>query len=77
MIRDLKARGLLDETLIVWAGEFGRTPHSAGRDHHPEGFSVFLAGGGAKGGVIYGATDELGMQQPPHGGINLKTAGPK
>jgi hypothetical protein len=65
LIRDLKARGLFDETLVVWAGEFGRTPHSAGRDgrdHHPEGFSVFLAGGGAKGGVVYGATDELGMQ---------------
>ncbi|HUY91499.1 MAG TPA: DUF1501 domain-containing protein [Pirellulales bacterium] len=65
LIRDLKARGLFDETLIVWAGEFGRTPHSAGRDgrdHHPEGFTVWLAGGGAKGGVVYGATDELGMQ---------------
>ncbi len=64
LIRDLKQRGLLDETLIVWAGEFGRTPHSAGRDgrdHHPEGFSVFLAGGGVKGGVVYGATDELGI----------------
>jgi uncharacterized protein (DUF1501 family) len=55
---------LFDETLIVWAGEFGRTPHSAGRDgrdHHPEGFSVWLAGGGVKGGTVYGATDELGM----------------
>ena len=64
LIKDLKARGLLDETLIVWAGEFGRTPHSAGRDgrdHHPEGFTVWLAGGGVKGGTIYGATDELGM----------------
>jgi hypothetical protein len=64
LIKDLKARGLLDETLIVWAGEFGRTPHSAGRDgrdHHPEGFSVWLAGGGAKGGALHGATDELGM----------------
>jgi len=64
LIKDLKARGLLDETLVVWAGEFGRTPHSAGRDgrdHHPEGFTVWLAGGGAKGGVIHGATDELGM----------------
>lgn len=64
LIRDLKARGLFDDTLIVWAGEFGRTPHSAGRDgrdHHPEGFSVWLAGGGAKGGTVYGATDELGM----------------
>ncbi len=64
LILDLKQRGLFDETLIVWAGEFGRTPHSAGRDgrdHHPEGFSVWLAGGGTKGGTIYGATDELGM----------------
>jgi hypothetical protein len=64
LIKDLKARGLFDETLIVWAGEFGRTPHSAGRDgrdHHPEGFTVWLAGGGVKGGTIYGATDELGM----------------
>jgi hypothetical protein len=64
LILDLKARGLLDETLIVWCGEFGRTPHSAGRDgrdHHPEGFSVWLAGGGVRGGAIHGATDELGM----------------
>ena len=64
LIRDLKARGLFDETLVIWAGEFGRTPHSAGRDgrdHHPEGFSVWLAGGGVKGGTVYGATDELGM----------------
>ena len=64
LIQDLKARGLFEETLIVWAGEFGRTPHSAGRDgrdHHPEGFSVWLAGGGVKGGSIYGATDDLGM----------------
>ena len=64
LIKDLKARGMLDETLIVWAGEFGRTPHSTGddgRDHHPEGFSIWLAGGGVKGGTIYGATDEMGM----------------
>jgi len=64
LIRDLKSRGLFDETLIVWAGEFGRTPHSAGRDgrdHHPEGFTVWLAGGGVKGGTVYGATDELGI----------------
>jgi hypothetical protein len=64
LIFDLKARGLFEETLIVWAGEFGRTPHSTGRDgrdHHPEGFSVWLAGGGVKGGTIHGATDELGM----------------
>ncbi len=64
LIADLKQRGLFEETLIVWAGEFGRTPHSAGRDgrdHHPEGFSVWLAGGGVKGGTVYGATDDLGM----------------
>mgnify|MGYP002623090592 CR=1 FL=1 len=64
LIKDLKARGLFDETLIVWAGEFGRTPHAKsrdGRDHHPEGFTVWLAGGGVKGGVVHGATDELGM----------------
>ncbi len=64
LIRDLKQRGLFEETLIVWAGEFGRTPHSAGRDgrdHHPEGFTVWLAGGGVRGGSVLGATDELGM----------------
>jgi hypothetical protein len=64
LIKDLKQRGLLDETLILWAGEFGRTPHAAGpdgRDHHPEGFSLFMAGGGIKGGTVYGATDEMGM----------------
>ena len=64
LIRDLKSRGLLEETLIVWAGEFGRTPHSTGRDgrdHHPEGFTVWLAGGGIKGGTIHGATDEVGL----------------
>jgi len=69
LIRDLKQRGLFDETLIVWAGEFGRTPHSAGRDgrdHHPEGFTVWLAGGGVKGGVMHGATDELGMNAVEH-----------
>lgn len=63
LIRDLKQRGLFEETLIVWAGEFGRTPFaqgSDGRDHNPFGFSVWLAGGGIKGGMTYGATDELG-----------------
>ncbi|MEM9656729.1 MAG: DUF1501 domain-containing protein, partial [Planctomycetota bacterium] len=63
LIKDLRARGMLDETLIVWAGEFGRTPFSQGsngRDHNPQGFSVWLAGGGVRGGTIYGATDELG-----------------
>ncbi len=63
LIRDLKQRGLLDETLVVWGTEFGRTPgaqDSDGRDHHPFGFSVWLAGGGIKGGEAHGATDELG-----------------
>ena len=63
LIADLRERGLLDETLIIWAGEFGRTPFSQGnngRDHNPFGFSVWLAGGGVKGGFAYGATDELG-----------------
>ncbi len=68
LLKDLKRRGLLDETLVLWASEFGRTPHTAGsgvkagRDHHPEGFTVWLAGGGIKGGMAYGATDELGMR---------------
>jgi uncharacterized protein (DUF1501 family) len=64
LLRDLKARGLLEETIVVWATEFGRTPGSQGadgRDHHPFGFSVWLAGGGIKGGVAHGATDELGF----------------
>ena len=64
LIMDLKQRGLLDETLIVFGTEFGRTPgaqNSNGRDHHPYGFSVWLAGGGIRAGVIHGATDELGF----------------
>jgi len=63
LLKDLKSRGLLDDTLVIWAGEFGRTPFSQGsngRDHNPYGYSVWLAGGGVKGGTIYGATDELG-----------------
>ncbi len=64
LIRDLKARGLLDETLILWAGEMGRTPHSSGtdgRDHHVSGYTLFMAGGGVRGGMTYGTTDEMGM----------------
>jgi hypothetical protein len=64
LIKDLKQRGLLEETVIVWATEFGRTPgsqKSTGRDHHPYGFSIWMAGGGIKGGVAHGATDELGF----------------
>ena len=63
LIKDLKSRGLLDDTLVVWGGEFGRTPFSEGadgRDHNPYGFSIFMAGGGVKAGSIYGATDEFG-----------------
>lgn len=65
LLKDLKSRGLLDETLVVWSGEFGRTPFaqgSDGRDHNPFGFSLWLAGGGIQGGTIYGATDEYGYK---------------
>ena len=64
LLRDLKSRGLLDDTLVLWGGEFGRTPVSeggSGRDHNHHGFSVWLAGGGVKGGMTYGATDEFGF----------------
>ena len=62
LVTDLKQRGMLDDTLIIWGGEFGRTPmaQGSGRDHHIRGFSVWMAGGGIKGGVSYGNTDELG-----------------
>lgn len=63
LIQDLKQRGMLQDTLVIWGGEFGRTPMSQGgdgRDHHIKGFSFMLAGGGIKGGLAYGATDELG-----------------
>ncbi len=62
LIRDLKERGMLEDTLILWGGEFGRTPmgQGSGRDHHIAGYSVFMAGGGVKAGTTYGATDELG-----------------
>ena len=65
LLKDLKSRGLLDETLVVFAGEFGRTPFaqgSDGRDHNPFGFSIWLAGGGVKPGIAYGATDEYGYK---------------
>lgn len=65
LLKDLKGRGLLDETLVFWAGEFGRTPFAQGadgRDHNPFGFTVWLAGGGVKGGTIYGATDDYGYK---------------
>jgi hypothetical protein len=65
LLRDLKARGLLDETLVIWGGEFGRTPTSQGakgRDHHSLGFCMWLAGGGVKRGMVHGATDEFGFR---------------
>lgn len=78
LVRDLKQRGMLDETLVVWGGEFGRTPmvesnpalgRSLGRDHHPQAYSMWFAGGGFKRGVSYGRTDELGFhvaENPVH-----------
>ena len=65
LLTDLKQRGMLDETLVIWGGEFGRTPMfqgkgGPGRDHHSKAFSMWLAGGGVRGGLTYGATDELG-----------------
>ncbi|MDG2468793.1 MAG: DUF1501 domain-containing protein, partial [Pirellulaceae bacterium] len=71
LIRDLKERGLLDETIVLWGGEFGRTPSSqgTGRDHNPFGYTVFLAGGGFRPGYHHGATDDFGYfaeQQKVH-----------
>ena len=63
LLTDLKARGLLEDTLVIWGGEFGRTPTAEGtdgREHHPFGFTMWLAGGGVKGGMVHGATDEFG-----------------
>jgi len=65
LLKDLKSRGLLDSTLVIWGGEFGRTPMSegtTGRDHNPHGFSMWLAGGGVKGGLVIGATDPVGLR---------------
>jgi arylsulfatase A-like enzyme len=69
LIRDLKERGLLDSTLVIWGGEFGRTPmmqgalkpDQIGRDHHPHGYTIWMAGGGIKPGMVYGKTDEFGF----------------
>ena len=65
LLADLKARGLLEDTLVVWGGEFGRTPFNEkgkGRDHNPWGFTMWMAGGGVKGGTVYGTTDEIGLR---------------
>jgi uncharacterized protein (DUF1501 family) len=65
LVADLKERGMLDDTLVIWGGEFGRTPMvqggSDGRDHHNRGFSIWMAGGGVKGGYTHGATDDFGF----------------
>ena len=63
LITDLRQRGLLEDTLIIWGGEFGRTPmaQGSGRDHHIQGYSMFMAGGGMKPGISYGSSDELGF----------------
>ena len=65
LITDLKQRGLFDSTLVIWGGEFGRTPMvqggNDGRDHHPNSFTMWMAGGGLKPGMVYGSTDELGF----------------
>jgi arylsulfatase A-like enzyme len=78
LVRDLKQRGLLEDTLVIWGGEFGRTPFIQGnlndrprwgRDHHPYAFTVWMAGGGTRPGLTYGASDELGMnvvENPVH-----------
>ena len=71
LICDLKQRGMLDSTLVVWTSEFGRTPWSqntTGRDHNPKGYTCWLAGGGIRGGVVHGATDEVGYKavEDPH-----------
>jgi uncharacterized protein (DUF1501 family) len=78
LVADLRRRGLLDETLVIWGGEFGRTPmvetnpalgRARGRDHHPHAYTMWMAGGGVKAGLVYGATDELGYsitENPVH-----------
>ena len=65
LLADLRQRGLLDDTLVIWGGEFGRMPMSEqgkGRDHNPWGYSVWLAGGGVRGGMTYGTTDPIGLR---------------
>jgi len=71
LIQDLKRRGMLDSTLVVWGGEFGRSPEAEGgkgRDHHNLGFTMWMAGGGIKGGTVIGATDDIGLRavEEPH-----------
>jgi uncharacterized protein (DUF1501 family) len=79
LVRDLKQRGMLDSTLVLWGGEFGRTPmveanpvlgRSLGRDHHPQAFTIWMAGGGIKSGVTLGKTDDLGFH-PVEGAVHV------
>ena len=72
LIKDLKHRGMLDDTLVVWTTEFGRTPFAlspthGGREHHPHCFSSWMAGGGVKGGTVYGASDDYGIRPAENG----------
>ncbi|HRX81369.1 MAG TPA: DUF1501 domain-containing protein, partial [Pirellulaceae bacterium] len=69
LLADLEQRGMLDDTLVIWAGEFGRTPYGqsvSGRDHNNKGFTLWMAGGGVQGGLAYGATDEYGYEAIEH-----------
>ena len=79
LIKDLKRLGMLDETLVVWGGEFGRTPmvetnptlgRAMGRDHHPQSFSMWMAGGGVKPGITHGSTDDFGFH-PVQDGVHI------
>ena len=80
LVQDLKQRGMLDDTLVVWGGEFGRTNYSQGkltaddygRDHHPRCFTVWMAGGGVKPGLVYGETDEFGYNVVERSGARAR-----
>jgi uncharacterized protein (DUF1501 family) len=74
LVRDLKQRGMLKDTTVIWGGEFGRTPmaQGSGRDHHIKGFSMWMAGGGFKGGTTYGQTDELGYNALPDSAVHIR-----
>jgi uncharacterized protein (DUF1501 family) len=74
LVKDLKQRGLLEDTIVIWGGEFGRTPmaQGSGRDHHIGGFSMWMAGGGFKAGTTYGETDELGYNATPESVVHIR-----
>ena len=80
LLKDLKRRGLLDSTLVVWGGEFGRSPEAEsgkGRDHHNLGFTMWMAGGGIKGGQVVGATDAIGLQRRREARTTSATSTPR